>query len=106
MTTEPQVTDNPAASRFEIRLAAGDAEPVGFVEYHLSDGEIAFLHTETAPGHEGLGLAGTLVRAALDSARHRQLAVLPYCPFVRVWIGRNREYTDLVPVDRRARFDL
>ncbi|WP_371500601.1 N-acetyltransferase [Kitasatospora sp. NBC_00374] len=106
MTTETYVTDNPAASRFEIRVGEPDSEPVGFAEYHLSEGEMAFLHTEITTGREGQALAAVLIREALDSARRRGLAVLPYCPFVRVWIGRNREYTDLVPVDRRVRFNL
>jgi uncharacterized protein len=34
------------------------------------------------------------------------LAVLPYCPFVRGFIDRHREYLDLLPVERRAKFGL
>lgn len=43
---------------------------------------------------------------ALDDARERGLAVLPFCPFVRAHIQRHREYADLVPAARRGEFDL
>ncbi|MFC8508084.1 GNAT family N-acetyltransferase [Streptomyces sp. NPDC057411] len=110
---EPQVIDRPEKSRYEI-LAEPDAEPgtetgaetAGFAEYHLSEGEIAFLHTEIDPRFGGRGLGGLLARGALDDARARGLRVLPYCPFIRGWIGKHPEYTELVPEGRRARFGL
>jgi predicted GNAT family acetyltransferase len=42
----------------------------------------------------------------LDNARAEGLAVLPYCPFVKRFIDRHREYLALVPVERRAMFTL
>ncbi|WP_059005991.1 GNAT family N-acetyltransferase [Streptomyces specialis] len=110
-----RAVDAPERSRFEIfelsgspegSESPGDETLAGFAEYHLSEGEIAFLHTEIDPRFEGRGLAGALARAALDSARERGLAVLPYCPFIRGWIGKHPEYTELVPPGRRARFGL
>jgi predicted GNAT family acetyltransferase len=98
-----EVTDNPDKARFEI---VADGELAGFVQYHLRDGVIAFTHTETDERFRGHGLAGRLARESLDAARARHLAVLPYCPFVRSWITRHREYADLVPLDRREQFGL
>ena len=98
-----EVADNPDKARFEI---LADGELAGFVQYHLRDNEIAFTHTETDDRFRGHGLAGHLVRAALDAARARDLAVLPYCPFVRSWIAGHPEYAGLVPADRRPRFSL
>ena len=98
-----EVADNPDKDRFEI---LADGELAGFVQYHLRDDEIAFTHTETDDRFRGHGLASHLVRAALDTARARHLAVLPYCPFVRSWIAGHQEYADLVPADRRPRFSL
>ncbi|MGW7413451.1 GNAT family N-acetyltransferase [Streptomyces sp. NPDC054863] len=103
---EPQVKDRPQKSRYEILVGDDPAETAGFVEYHLSEGEIAFLHTETDSRFAGRGLAGLLARGALDDARARGLRVLPYCPFVRGGIGKHPEYTDLVPEAKRARFGL
>jgi len=90
---ELQVTDNPDESRFEIRA---DGQLAGFAQYHLRGSQIAFTHTETDDRFRGHGLAGQLVREALDAARERHLTVLPYCPFVRSWIAGHPEYADLI----------
>jgi uncharacterized protein len=100
---EMQVADNPEQERYEIRV---DGEIAGFVQYHLRDGVIAFLHTETGPRFRGQGVAGRLIRSGLEAARARHLAVLPYCPFVRRWMTEHPEYADLVPEDKRAGFGL
>ncbi|MER6146306.1 GNAT family N-acetyltransferase [Streptomyces sparsogenes] len=102
---EPRVTDNPEQSRFEI-FDGESGELAGFAEYERSNDQVAFTHTEIAPRFEGRGLGGRLVRGALDSAREAHLEVLPYCSFVRSWIGKHPEYIALVPEDRRPRFQL
>lgn len=91
--TGPEVVDDPTRSRFEILL---DGRPAGLAAYRLRPGTIVFLHTEISDEHEGKGLGGVLVRAALDSARARGLRVVPSCPFVRSWIERHPDYGDLV----------
>jgi predicted GNAT family acetyltransferase/MFS-type transporter involved in bile tolerance (Atg22 family) len=93
VAVELQVTDNPDKARFEI---VADGELAGFAQYYLRDGQIAFTHTETDDRFRGHGLGGHLVQAALDAARERHLAVLPYCPFVKSWIGAHPEYADLI----------
>ncbi|MBE9375246.1 N-acetyltransferase [Saccharopolyspora sp. HNM0983] len=98
-----EVVDAPEQHRFEVRT--GD-EVAGFTEYRLQRGAIAFIHTEIDPRFEGRGLGSTLVRGALDEARRRGLAVLPYCPFVRSFIDGHREYLDLVPEDKHTYFRL
>jgi uncharacterized protein len=100
---EPTVTDVSDRKRFEIEVAGA---VLGFTEYRRRPDVITFLHTEIDPAHEGEGLGTLLVKAALDTARAEGLAVLPYCPFVRGFIDRHREYLDLVPVERRAKFAL
>jgi uncharacterized protein len=64
------------------------------------------VHTEVDEAHEGEGLGGTLVQAALDRARADRLTVLPFCPFVNGWIERHPDYVDLVPQEFRAQFGL
>jgi predicted GNAT family acetyltransferase len=105
MSSEPTVAiaDNPDQRRYEIRV---DGELAGFAQYKAKPGQIAFTHTEIDDRFEGQGLGGKLVAFALGGARERGLAVLPFCPFVKAYIQRHREYEDLVPADRRAEFDL
>lgn len=98
-----QVADDPGQHRFEIRA---DGELAGFVQYQLRGSEIALTHTQTDDRFRGQGLGGRLVQAALDEARARNLAVLPYCPFVKNWLSGHREYAGLVPADRRRQFGL
>jgi predicted GNAT family acetyltransferase len=97
------VVDNADEARFEIREGG---EVAGFVTYRRKENEISFLHVEMDGRFRGQGVGGRLVRAALDEARARELAVLPYCPFVRGWMVEHPEYADLVPAGRRAEFGL
>jgi thioredoxin reductase (NADPH) len=99
----PTVTDASDRRRFEIAI---DGAVLGFTEYRRRPGVISFIHTEINPSRNGEGLGTLLVKAALDTARAEGLAVLPYCPFVQGFINRHRDYLDLVPAERRAKFAL
>jgi uncharacterized protein len=103
MSAMPVVRDVPEDGRFEILV---DGKRAGFSQYRRQPGEIAFTHTEIDPEFEGKGLGGTLVAEALARARAEGIAVLPYCPFVRDYIERHPNQLDLVPVERRAEFEL
>lgn len=97
------VTDNAGGERYEIRV---DGEQAGFLQYRLRSGLIELVHTEIDEEFEGRGLGSRLISFALDDARDRQLAVLPFCPFVNDYIRRHRQYVDLVPEGRRREFEL
>jgi predicted GNAT family acetyltransferase len=97
------VNDNPDEHRFEISV---DDEVAGFTVYRSRPGIRAFIHTEIEPSHEGEGLGGQLVKAALDAAREAGEDVLPFCPFVNGYIAKHPEYLELVPEDQRSRFGL
>lgn len=105
MAVSPEViiADDPAAHRYVIDA---DGSRVGFLSYRLDSDEIALLHAEIQPAVERRGLGSKLVAFALDDARARGLAVMPYCPFVRGYIERHPEYRDLVPEAGRAQFRL
>ncbi|WP_256837717.1 GNAT family N-acetyltransferase [Ornithinimicrobium faecis] len=100
----PTVRDNPEKNRYEIYV---DDELAGFGDYKLSQGRIAFTHTEVGKEFSGRGLARKLVADELADARERGLGVLPFCPYVLQVIAKNPDkYLDLVPAEQRARFKL
>jgi predicted GNAT family acetyltransferase len=97
------VADAPDRERYELSL---DGEVVGFTAYRARPGLIAFVHTEIEERVQGQGLADELIRFALEDARKCSLAVLPFCPFVKAFIERHREFEPLVPENYRAQFGL
>jgi predicted GNAT family acetyltransferase len=98
-----EVRDNPDADRYDVTV---DGEAAGLLTYRLRPGVIALIHTEVDAAFEGRGVGSTLIREALDDARRRGLEVLPFCPFVKAYIQKHREYADLVPEGRREAFGL
>jgi predicted GNAT family acetyltransferase len=87
------VTDNPRASRFELRV---NGVLAGYVSYRDARSGRAFEHTVIATEYQGIGLASQLIRSALDEARATGRNVLPFCPFVRSFIQQHPAYLDLV----------
>lgn len=100
---DPSVTCNADQDRYEIAV---DGAVGGFVQFRAKPGLIAFIHTEIDERLEGRGLGSTLISSALDDARERGMAVLPFCPFVNAYIQRHPAYVDLVPEGYRAEFGL
>lgn len=89
------VADTPERGRFEAWTPDGTL--VGTAAYTMRDDAIVFTHTEVPQEYEGQGIAGRLVRFALDDARSRELRVVALCPYVRAFLRRHEdEYADLV----------
>lgn len=87
-----KVEHNEKDSRFETVVEGGKA----FVEY-VRDGEtMRFTHTEVPEAAEGKGVAGEVVRTALDYARSTNQRIVPICAYVKGFIKRHPEYADLV----------
>ncbi len=97
------VADAPERERYELSI---DGQVVGYSAYRARPGLIAFVHTEVDERFEGRGLGDQLIRFALEDARARGLAVLPFCPFVKAFIERHREFEALVPETYREQFGL
>jgi len=88
-----QITHDVDGARYE---AHEGKKLAGFAEYLLAKDLIVFTHTEVDPAYEGQGVGSALARWALDDVRGTGRRVLPLCPFIKGWIGRHREYLDLV----------
>ena len=86
------ISNNTEAQRFETEL--GDDRALA--DYHLKNNIIIFTHTEVPKAMEGRGVAGKLIKTALETARNESYQVVPLCPFVAAYIKRHPEYRDLV----------
>ena len=93
-TDEITVEDVPVEHRYVARDADGTV--VGKAEYQLARDLVVFTHTEVDPSMEGRGVGSLLARGALDGARASGVKVLLLCPFIKAYVGRHREYVDLV----------
>ncbi len=90
--TEATPTRNTEESRFELIV---DGQPC-VLDYRESNGTITFTHTGVPKALEGRGLAGKLVKYALDHARGHNLKVASRCSYVDAYLERHKEYQDLV----------
>ena len=80
------------AHRFAITIDSVE----GHLDYELDDGgAMRITHTIVPPAIGGRGVAGLLVRAALDHARNAGLKVVPRCSYADAWMRRHPAYGDL-----------
>lgn len=88
------IRNNPENERYVAEI---NGEVVAFTVYHIRHGDIYFfVHTEIADEFQGQGIGRQLVREALDDVRAIGGTVVPLCPYVASFIGKNPEYDDLV----------
>lgn len=87
------IRDNVEKHRFELDLGDGS---LAIAVYELRPGQIVFIHTEVPKAHEGRGIGSALIRFALQSARDRELKVVPICPFFAAYIRKHSEEQDLL----------
>ncbi|HEX4493486.1 MAG TPA: GNAT family N-acetyltransferase [Acidimicrobiia bacterium] len=90
-----EVRDNPPESRFEIEVDGHR----GVLEYHRSGKRLVLIHTEVPHALEGRGIAGQLVRTAVDAAETDGLTVVPRCPYARAWLERHPDDAARVSID-------
>lgn len=94
---ETDIRDDRAQGRFEAY--EGD-ELVGVIGYFVMAGAPAALvavHTVVQPGHEGKGIAGTLVREFYAAAAREGVPVVPLCPYAARWTQRHPDEAAVAP---------
>lgn len=85
------VRHNTAGRRFEAEVEGHLAH----ADYEM-DGEVMrFTSTQVPEAIGGRGIAGRLVRTAMDHARDRGYQVVPACSYVAAWLERHPDYEDL-----------
>ena len=82
---------HPGAHRFEATVD-GHA---GRLDYSVRGDDMTIVHTEVDPALEGKGVAGALVRAALDHARASGLKVRAHCDYAASYMDRHPESLSL-----------
>ena len=65
--------------------------------YHLVGDVMRIHHTEVPAALEGRGIAGRIVRVALQYAEANGLEVEPWCGFVREYMRRHPDTRRLLP---------
>ena len=95
MSDAPRITDDQAASRFELRADGHLAELI----YRRNGKRLVLIHTAVPPQLEGRGISGQLVAAAIDRAARDGFTIVPLCPFARVWLERHPGEAARVAVD-------
>jgi len=98
--TARSVTDNAERSRFELRV---EGELVGWLDYRPAGESIILAHTEVMEAHEGEGLGGALVRAAVEAADAMGKTVIVTCPFASAYIDRHPELDRFLAPHARRR---
>lgn len=88
---EISVRHRPDRKRFEIQIAGDTA----FAEYVDAGQTLVLTHTFVPVAFRGRGLAGILVRSALDFARKEGKKIDPQCSYATAYLDQHREYDDL-----------
>ena len=85
------IAHDPASQRFTTEVDGQAA----YLEYERTGEVMVITHTIVPPAIGGRGIAGDLVRTALELARTEGLKVDPRCSYAAAWMGRHREYEAL-----------
>ena len=86
------ITHDSATHRFLTEVDGHQAELV----YRLQGGSLVIEHTGVPEAIGGQGIAGELVKAALEHARSEGLRVVPACSYSAEYVRRHPQYADLV----------
>ena len=87
-----EILDNREEHRFELTVEGQRAEA-----YYTLEGKVmTFTHTDVPQVLSGRGIGSRLIKGALDQARARGLKVAATCPFVSAYLGKHKEYGDLI----------
>jgi len=82
------IRNNEQQSRFETTVDGH----TGYTAYLLEGpNRIVFTHTIVPDELGGRGIAGAIVKFALDYAREKQLTVVPQCPYVAAYLRKHPE---------------
>lgn len=95
---QKELTHEPDARRYVLRV---DGDLASVLDYRVLGDSIAFTRTFTSPPYRGSGLAGELVRFAVDDVdATSDRRIVPSCWYVGEWFDRHPDRGTLL--DPRA----
>ena len=89
---DTSIHHDPTARRLTTRVDGVEC----LLDYSLAAAVMTITHTEVPAAVGGRGVAGALVKSALDLARANGWQVVPACSYAAAWIERNPAYADLL----------
>ena len=89
------VIDDMPHSRFLYREDGNHAQLV----YRVNGSRLILTHTETPEALRGRGIAGRLVRAAVERAAATGETVVPWCPYARKWLEDHPDDAARIAID-------
>lgn len=92
MTNPLAIQHDPEAGRFSVQVEGYEGE----LHYRRRDGRMEIDRTAVPAPIGGRGIAGQLVKAALDVARESGWRVKPHCSYAAAYIRQHPAYADLV----------
>lgn len=85
------VVHHPVSSRFITEVEGHQAH----LDYEVDGDTMRITHTRVPSAIGGRGVAGELVRVALEHARTEGLKVNPLCSYADAWMQRHPDYAGL-----------
>ncbi|WP_233841926.1 GNAT family N-acetyltransferase [Dyella sp. 2HG41-7] len=85
------IRHNTSSHRFETTVDGFVCE----LDYSLQGKVMSITHTGVPEEVGGRGIAGELVRTAMETARSHGWKVVPACSYAQAWMERHPEFADL-----------
>ena len=89
---KPDITHDAANRRFETVVEGAQCT----LDYELAGTTMTITHTRVPKAVGGRGIAAALMEAALVHARASGWRVVPKCSYAVAYLGRHREWADIV----------
>lgn len=92
MYEEIPLINNQAIHNFEMVVDGHRA----FIDYKQHDNKVFIIHTEVPVELEGRGVAPAMVEKAFKYLEANNLKIVPYCPYIKVFLKRHPEWERLL----------
>ncbi|MDP4117257.1 MAG: GNAT family N-acetyltransferase [Bacteroidota bacterium] len=89
---EYQIIHDNSNNNFYVNIE----DKISYLRYRVINNIIEFYVTFVDPSLRGRGIAAKLVEEGIKYAQEMNYKILPSCSYAAEYIGRKKEYTDLL----------